>query len=56
MIISHKKTIFGLLFEWSLKGVYFCPIEIISRLTVNGQFLYLTGLKEPKEGTNMYLF
>ena len=34
-----------------VKGIYSCPIEIISGLTDKGQFQCITGLKGPKEGT-----
>ena len=37
-----------------VKDIYFCPIEIISGLTDKGQFQYLTKLKWPQEGTNLY--
>ena len=34
--------------------MYFCRIEIIKGLTDKGQFQYLTKLKGPQEGTNLY--
>ena len=40
----------------SLKGIYFCPIEVtvISGLTDKGQFQYLTRLKGPQGGIYLY--
>ena len=38
-----------------LKGLYYCPIEIIKGLTDNrGQLQYLTKLMGPQEGTYLY--
>ena len=34
-----------------VKDIYSWPIEIIKGLTDEGQFLYLTKLKGPQEGT-----
>ena len=31
--------------QYLLKGIYYCPIEIIKGLTDKGQFQYLTKLK-----------
>ena len=39
---------------WTIKDLYFCPIEITQGLTDKGQFQYLTGLKWPQEGTYLY--
>ena len=36
------------------KDLYSCPIEAIKGSTDTGQFQYLTGLKRPQEGTNLY--
>ena len=38
----------------SLKGMYYCPIEIINGLTDKGQFQYSTKLKGPKVGNYLY--
>ena len=38
----------------SLKGMYYCPIEIIKGLTDMGQFQYLTKLKGPQVGNYLY--
>ena len=40
--------------EARLKGIYFCPIEIIKGLTDKGQFRYLTKLKGPQLGNYLY--
>ena len=37
-----------------IKDIYSCPIEIIKGLTDKEQFLYLTKLKGPQEGTYLY--
>ena len=37
-----------------VKGIYYCPIEIIIGLTDKGQFQYLTKLKGPQEGNYLY--
>ena len=37
-----------------LKGIYYCPIEIIKGLTNKGQVQYLTKLKGPKMGNYLY--
>ena len=37
-----------------LKGIDYCPIEIIKGLTDKGQFQYLTKLKGPQVGNNLY--
>ena len=39
---------------FTLKGTYYCPIEIIKGLTDKGQFQYLTKLKRPEEGNYLY--
>ena len=39
---------------FTLKGTYYCPIEIIKGLTDKGQFQYLTKLKGPQEGNYLY--
>ena len=36
------------------KGIDYCPIEIIKRLTDKGQFQYLTNLKGPQVGNYLY--
>ena len=36
------------------KGIYYCPIETIKRLTDKGQFQYLTKLKGPQVGNYPY--
>ena len=38
----------------ALKGIYYCPIEIIKELTDKGQFRYLTKLKGPQFGNYLY--
>ena len=44
---------FGYLYSKTcLEGIYFCPIEVISRLTDKGQFQFNAELKEPQEGMN----
>ena len=37
-----------------LKGIDYCPIEIIKGLTDKGQFQYLTNLKGPQVGNYLY--
>ena len=37
-----------------LKGIYYCPMEIIKGLTDKGQFRYLTKLKGPQLGNYLY--
>ena len=37
-----------------IKGIYYCPIEIIKGLTDKGQFQYLTNLKGPQVGNYLY--
>ena len=37
-----------------VKGIYYCPIELIKRLTDKGQFQYLTKLKGPQVGNYLY--
>ena len=37
-----------------IKGIYFVIYGIISELTDEGQFQYLTNLKGPQEGTYLY--
>ena len=37
-----------------LKGMYYCPIEIIKGLTDKGQIQYLTKLKGPQVGNYLY--
>ena len=37
-----------------VKGIYYCPIEIIKGLTDKGQFQYLTKLKGPQMGNYLY--
>ena len=50
--MSHKRMLGsnGL----SFKGIDYCPIEIIKRLTDKGQFQYLTNLKGPQVGNYLY--
>ena len=36
------------------KGIDNCPVEIINGLTDKGQFQYLTYLKGPQVGNNLY--
>ena len=38
----------------AIKGIYFVIYGIISEFTDKGQFQYLTNLKGPQEGTNLY--
>ena len=38
----------------NLKGIDYCPIEIIKGLTDKGQFQYLTKLKGPQVGNYLY--
>ena len=40
--------------QYFLKGIYYCPIEIIKGLTDKGQFQYLTKLKGPQVGNYLY--
>ena len=40
--------------SFHFKDIYYCPIEIIKRLTDKGQFQYVTKLKGPQEGTYPY--
>ena len=52
MIISEFRTLrlsFHIM-ESQFKGIDYCPIEIIKRLTDKGQFQYLTNLKGPQVG------
>ena len=45
------------IFVWRsfcLKGIDYCPIEIIKGLTDKGQFQYLTKLKGPQVGNYLY--
>ena len=37
-----------------IKGIDYCPIEIIKGLTDKGQFQYLTNLKGPQVGNYLY--
>ena len=37
-----------------IKGIYYCPIEIIKGLNDKGQFQYLIKLKGPREGNYLY--
>ena len=37
-----------------IKGIYYCPIEIIKGLTDKGQFQYPTKLKGPQVGNYLY--
>ena len=37
-----------------LKGIDYCPIEIIKRLTDKGQYQYLANLKGPQVGNYLY--
>ena len=39
---------------YSIKDIYYCPIEIIKGLTDKGQFQYLTKLIGHQEGTYPY--
>ena len=39
---------------FSIKDIYYCPIEIIKGLTDKEQFQYLAKLKGPQEGTYLY--
>ena len=43
-----------LYFIHPVKGMYYCPIEIIKGLTDKGQFQYLTKLKGPQMGNYLY--
>ena len=38
----------------ALKGIYYCPKEIIKEFTDKGQFRYLTKLKGPQFGNYLY--
>ena len=37
-----------------VKGIDYCPIEIIKGLTDKGRFQYLTNLKGPQVGNYLY--
>ena len=37
-----------------IKGIDYCPIEVIKGLTDKGQFQYLTNLKGPQVGNYLY--
>ena len=37
-----------------VKGIYYCPIKIITGLTDKGQFQYLKKLKGPQVGKYRY--
>ena len=39
---------------WQFKGIYSCPIEVISGITNKAQFQYLNGFKGPKGGDYLY--
>ena len=38
----------------TFKGIYSCPIEVISGITNKGQFQYLNGFKGPQGGNYLY--
>ena len=46
---AYQNTMTGL-----LKGIDYCPVEIIKGLTDKGQFQYLTNLKGPQVGNYLY--
>ena len=39
---------------YTVKGIDYCPIEIIKGLTDKGQFQYLKNLKGPQVGNYLY--
>ena len=39
-----------------LKGIDYCPIELIKGLTDKGLFQYLTNLRRPQVGNYLYSF
>ena len=52
---SKSKKGTSVLKEFALfKGIDYCPIEIIKRLTDKGQFQYLTNLKGSQLGNYLY--
>ena len=48
MVFCYIPYILGL--REPVKGIDYCPIEIIKRLTDKGHFQYLTNLKGPQVG------
>ena len=49
IILMGKRELIAL-----LKGIDYCPIEMIKVLTDKGQFQYLPNLKGPQVGNNLY--